>query len=167
MFYLKTFVKLLFIIISLFILRNIFLISKVGRGEKRAPHIPLKRFFLIGHNSDLISLWFFHNPYQKNLSNTVYLWVVLIFSNDAPGLQSATAEWRFNWDSYMSSAKDFIVVTADVRGSGQEPRTFSDPTKLLSSLKITPKTFFFRLKWSIYFKIHFRGVPPGLLSSQS
>jgi hypothetical protein len=66
----------------------------------------------------------------------------------------------------MSSAKDFIVVTADVRGSGQEPRTFFDSKKLLSSLKITPNTFFW-LKWSIYFKIHFRGVAPGLLNSQS
>ena len=42
-----------------------------------------------------------------------------LFSNDAPGIQSATSEWRLNWDSFMSSAKDFIVVTADVRGSGK------------------------------------------------
>ena len=63
----------------------------------------------------------------KHQKNTYLLFVqhVLINRYNGPGSQSVTSEWHFDWDTYMGSAKDFVIATADVRGSSGNGAAFN------------------------------------------
>jgi len=50
--------------------------------------------------------------------------LLFICSQDDPGKQLVDARWKLTFDSYLSSAKDFVVALVDVRGSGANGDTF-------------------------------------------
>ena len=59
---------------------------------------------------------------------TVYhpLFFTLTFHDryGGPGTQEVSQRWSFEWDHYLTSNKDFIVATMDVRGTGFSGDTF-------------------------------------------
>ena len=41
-----------------------------------------------------------------------------IFRDGRPGGQTVTAEWRLDWDTYISSKLGYVIIYLDVSGSG-------------------------------------------------
>ena len=43
---------------------------------------------------------------------------ILILRDGHPGGQTVTAQWRLDWDTYISSKLGYVILYMDVSGSG-------------------------------------------------